>query len=150
MSPLLCLILFVGAAQSESPRTIVERMWSQYNNLVVRHDTDALADLYAEDARLMAPNADDVVGRQTIRLVLKTVFAQRVRPIDARFVPREVVHYNGVIYDQGDYIETVAPVGDPRRATDVYGRYFAVWAEQPDGAWKLARVMWAPKQQPAR
>ena len=145
---LLSFVLVACTVQSDSPPAIVARMWAQYAQFLIRHDVDALADLYTVDARLMEPNADDFVGREVIRLRLKIAFAQRVRTIDTRITPREVVGFNGLIYDQGDYIETLAPLGDSRRATDVYGRYVALWAEQTDGTWKLARMMVSAKKQP--
>jgi hypothetical protein len=55
---------------------------------------------------------------------------------------------NGIILDQGDFIQTMAPQGEPRRAVDFYGRYMAIWAEQPDASWKIARLMLSPKRQP--
>ena len=51
---------------------------------------------------------------------------------------------------QGDYIETKAPQNNPKGTFDVYGRYFAVWTQQADGAWKIARLMLSDKKQPAR
>jgi hypothetical protein len=43
----------------------------------------------------------------------------------------------------------MAPQGNPRGAFDIYGRYFAVWVQQKDATWKLARIMQSPKKQPA-
>jgi ketosteroid isomerase-like protein len=150
MSWLLAVMLFVGAAQSEAPAATVARMWARYASLVVSHDADALAEMFTTDARLMQPNVDDVVGRELIRRVLKTSFSQGLRRSDTRMMPRDVVGFNDLIYDQGDFIETVAPSGNPRRAADTYGRYFAVWAEQPDGSWQLARLMISLRKQPGR
>lgn len=148
---LLSLILLAGSVQqSDVTSPLVMRLWAQYKDRLMRHDAAALADLYAENARLMEAEADDIIGRQTIEARFERAFAQRVRPVDLRVTPREVVRFGGLIYDQGDSIQTLAPTGDPRRAYDVYGRYFAVWAEQSDGDWKLARLMVAPKQQPKR
>ena len=151
---LLSLILLAGAIQADPPNvpapTLVARLWAQYKERLMKHDAAALAELFADDARLMEANADDIVGRPTIEARLERAFAQRVRPVDLRVTPREVRRFSGFIYDQGDSIQTVAPTGDPRRAYDVYGRYFAVWAEQPDGQWKLSRLMLSPKEQPKR
>ena len=148
MTWLLELFLAVSP-QPANPAAAVTQFWAGYADRLSHQDVDGLANFFAPDARLMVPGIDDVVGRLAIHGLLKTTLAQRTRPIETRLMPREVAAYDGVIYDQGDYIETMAPIGDPRRAIDTYGRYFAVWSEQPDGSWKIARLMLAPKKQPA-
>jgi len=147
---LLSLILVAGFVQPDSTSTLVTGLWGQYREQLIRHDAEALAGLYTDNARLMEAGSDDVVGRVTIQARFERAFAQRVRPVDLRITPREVVRFGGVIFDQGDSIQTLAPLGDPKRAYDVYGRYFALWAEMPEGGWKLARLMVSPKQQPKR
>jgi uncharacterized protein (TIGR02246 family) len=150
MSWLLSLVLLAGAVQNDPPAAIVSRLWTQYADRMVRQDVDGLADLFTVDARFMEPNQDDLVGRATIRARIKAVVSQNSRTTDFRVTPREVLGgTDGFILDQGDYVQTVAPQGNPRRAADVYGRYFAIWSEQPDATWKLARLMLAPKRQPA-
>lgn len=149
MSWLLTLALVAGAAQVDAPQEIVTRMWAQYASRLVRQDVDGLADLFTDNGRLMEPNVDDLVGRSMIRARFKVAAEQRMRATDLRVVPREVSSFNGLIVDQGDYIQTLAPPGDPRRAVDYYGRYIAIWAEQPDSTWKIARLMLSPKRQPA-
>lgn len=149
MSWLLTLALVAGAAQVDAPQEIVTRMWAQYASRLVRQDVDGLADLFTDNGRLMEPNVDDLVGRSMIRARFKVAAEQRMRATDLRVVPREVSSFNGLIVDQGDYIQTLAPPGDPRRAVDYYGRYIAIWAEQPNSTWKIARLMLSPKRQPA-
>jgi uncharacterized protein (TIGR02246 family) len=148
MAWLLALLVLGGAQQTDSPAAIVASHWAQYADALSRHDVETLTNLYSLDARLMPPGGDDIIGRLAIRAAMVGTFAQRTRPIDVRMIPREVAGYDGVIYDQGDYIETIAPQDNPRRAVDVYNRYFAVWVQQPDGAWKIARMMLSQKQQP--
>lgn len=154
----LALFLLVGGSQqpgstpqqsSETPTVVVAQQWARFSDGYTRHDVDAIASLYTEDARLMISGIDDIVGRLGIKSLFTYAFAQRVRAIDMRMMPREVLGYDGIIFDQGDYIETRAQQNTPRSAFDVYGRYFTVWAQQPDGAWKIARMMLSPKQQPA-
>jgi uncharacterized protein (TIGR02246 family) len=146
---LLSLVLLAGAVQDEAPAVTVSRLWTQYADRMIRQDVDGLADLFTTDARLMEPNQDDLVGRALIRARIKAAATQATRTTDFRVMPREVIGSgNGFILDQGDYIQTIAPSGVARRAVDVYGRYFAIWAEQPDSTWKLARLMLSPKRQP--
>ena len=148
---LLALLVLVGGGQlTESPETIVAQRWAQYTDWVSHRDVESLVTFFGEGARLMEPGADDIVGRVAIRSVMIAAFAQRVRTVDIRMMPREVTGYDGVIYDQGSYVETLAPQDNPKRAFDIYGRYFAVWVQQPDGAWKLARLMRSQKKQPSR
>ena len=151
-SMLLALALFAlaGGQPADPPTVIVSREWTQYSALIGHHDVEALTNLYTPDARVMESGLDDVVGRAAIHDLLIYAFAQRFRPVDIHMMPREVFGYEGVIYDLGDYIETLAPQSNPRGAYDVYGRYFAVWAQQVDGSWKIARIMHAPKKQPSR
>ena len=148
---LLALLFLVGGAQqTESPETIVARHWAQYSGLVSQRNVESLANLFGDDARLMEPGIDDIIGRPAIRALMVTAFAQRVRTVDVRMMPREVAGYDGVIYDSGNYVETKAAQDNPRQAYDVYGRYSAVWAQQADGTWKIARIMRSPRKQPGR
>jgi ketosteroid isomerase-like protein len=142
---LLALLVFV-AQPADNPSALVARQWMQYSAWLTNRDTESLANLYTPDARVMESGFDDIVGRAAIRKVLTDVFAQRVRPVDLRVMPRETAGYDGVIYDMGDYVQTLAPQGNPRGAYDIYGRYFAVWVQQADTTWKIARIMRAPKK----
>jgi ketosteroid isomerase-like protein len=145
MSWLLALLVFF-AQPADNPSALVSRQWMQYSTWLTNRDTESLANLYTPDARVMESGFDDIVGRAAIRKVLTDILAQRVRPVDLRVMPRETAGYDGVIYDLGDYVQTLAPQGNPRGAYDVYGRYFAVWVQQADTTWKIARIMRAPKK----
>lgn len=145
MSWLLALLVFF-AQPADNPSGLVARQWTQYSAWLTSRDTESLVNLYTPDARVMESGLDDIVGRPAIRKVLTDVFAQRVRPVDLRVMPRETAGYDGVIYDMGDYVQTLAPQGNPRGAYDIYGRYFAVWVQQADTTWKIARLMRAPKK----
>lgn len=148
---LLALSVLVGIQQTDNPVAIVAQQWAQYADWIAHRDVEKIANLYGTDARLMEPGNDDIVGRIAIHSLITSAFSQRVRTVDVKMIPREVVGYDGIIYDQGDYIETMAPQDNPRRAYDIYGRYFAVWAQQPDGTWKIARMMRSTKKpRPAR
>ena len=96
----------------------------------------------------MEPGIDDIVGRPGIRSAMAAAFAQRIRTVDVRVMPREVAGFEGVIYDHGSYVQTIAPQDDAKRAFDIYGRYFAVWVQQPEGSWKIARLMRSMTKQP--
>jgi len=145
MSWLLALLVFF-AQPADNPSGLVARQWTQYSAWLTSRDTESLVNLYTPDARIMEAGLDDIVGRAAIRKVLTDVFAQRVRPVDLRVMPRETAGYEGIIYDMGDYVQTLAPQGNPRGAYDIYGRYFAVWVQQADTTWKIARLMRAPKK----
>ena len=148
---LLALLILVGGGQpTESPATIVARQWAQYADWISHRDIESIANLFGEDARLMESGIDDIVGRQAIRSAMTFAVAQRVRTVDVRMMPSEVAGYDGVIYDYGNYVQTMAPQDNPRGAFDIYGRYFAVWAQQTNGTWKIARFMRSPKKQPSR
>ena len=146
---MLLALAFVTGQQTDTPQALVTRLWQQYSSKVVQRDVDAVADFYTADARLMEAGADDVLGRIAIRALLKGSFAERTRILDSHVTPREVIAYDGIMFDSGDYIQTAGALSEPRHAVDRYGRYFAVWSQQPDGGWKIARLFAAPKKQPA-
>ncbi len=150
MHLVLALTLLAGQLPPENPTAVVTALWADYADRLSHGDTEAMASFYAPDSRLMIAGADDIVGQAAVRAAIRATFGQRTRPVDTRLTPREVTGYDGVIYDRGDYIETLAAQGQPRSAVDVYGRYFAVWAQQADGSWKIARLMFSPKKQPTR
>ena len=115
MSLLLALLVLVGAAQPvENPSAIVARHWAQYSGWVTIRDVESLTNLFAPQARVMQSGLDDIIGPEAIRSLFTAAFAQRVRPVDVRMMPREVNAYEGVIYELGDYVQTMAPQDNPR------------------------------------
>ena len=93
-----------------------------------------MADLFTADAVLMPPNAPPATGKRAIQAHYQAVFDQGTA---AGEVSSEEIE----AFDHGSYTIkiTLKAGGDP---IEDQGKYLAIDKRQPDGAWKIARVIW--------
>ena len=91
-------------------------------------DLEALGNLYAEDARLMAPNAVTTVGRDNVR----TAFAGMVEAgISADLTIVEIIASGDLGVKIGTYVLTAGET-----QVDV-GKFIETWALGDDGEWQM-------------
>lgn len=137
---LLALGLFVLAMALPAPAKAdwfankVNDALARYTELFNAGDAAGLAELYAEDAQLMAPHAAAVEGREAIRKFWEGVFGMG----KASFALTTLEAFNnGTLgYSLGGYTLSIAPAeGD---AMTDEGKYVIVWKRGPGGAWQLA------------
>ena len=104
------------------------------------NSADALGALVTEDAVLMPPHEQPVVGRQAIIEWFAGVVRQaRTTGVD---VPqREVIIAGDMAIERGSFVWKVAPV-DGGAEIENRGSFLAVWQRQPNGPWVLMRNIW--------
>ena len=117
-------------------RRAIEESHAAYSEAVSRGDAAALAATFAEDAIVLAPNAEAVAGRASIRAAI----AAMLPPAGAeyRLTLDEVAVFGEVALDRGRYVLTMQ-VGD--QVVVDRGKYMALWRRQPDGSWLVFRDM---------
>lgn len=111
----------------------IPRIKDQWAELVAARDADAIGQLYAEDAVLMAPNETAVVGREAIT---ERWMRQLTLPDLAFTLMTEqlvVSASNDLAYDRGTYDFAATLPSGP--ITDT-GKYVIVW-QKVDGDWKV-------------
>ncbi len=103
-------------------------------------DAAAAAAIYADDATLLAPDADVVRGRSAIERFWRTGVETGIEQVE--LVVLELQQRGEVAFEVGRYAlflapESGAPVIDR-------GRYLVVHRVEPDGRWRRAAEMFSP------
>jgi uncharacterized protein (TIGR02246 family) len=92
-------------------------------------DPDALASLYHEDARFLAPGMEPVEGNQAIRTAFQQLMDMGIRSVDIE--PIEVRAAGEIIVEYGRYTLGIQPEGG-ELMSDV-GKYVVVHETRDDG-----------------
>ena len=103
-------------------------------------DAAATAAIYADDATLLAPDADVVRGRTAIERFWRTGVETGIELVE--LVVLELQRRGDVAFEVGEYAmhlapESGAPIVDR-------GRYLVVHRVEPDGHWLRAAEMFSP------
>jgi uncharacterized protein (TIGR02246 family) len=104
-----------------------------------RADVDALAELFCEDAVLMAPNETTLYGRSEIREWWEEYF-ENFRITTLAITEREVTMLGGWAIERFSYTIAITPVAGGERIRDD-SRWFSVWRLDTDGAWRVYNAM---------
>ena len=101
-------------------------------------DAAVASDVYTRDARLVAPSAGILDGRDAIEAFWRAGIEVGVSRAD--FEPLELRRHDAVAYELGRYELALAGVG----AVADRGKYVLVHERQEDGSWRRALEMLAP------
>lgn len=104
-------------------------------------DWDALAALYTEEAVVMPPNLEQVIGRIAIRNLFSALTVS-----DFQLKPIEVDGCGDLMFARGTYTWTVR-IGEGEPAKD-HGKWLTIWRKQADGTWLLSQDIWNSDQTP--
>ena len=113
---------------------------------VAKKDAAAVAELYAEDGRLMPPNAEAAVGRRAVEETWGQLF--KLPGFSLTFEPHhiEVAEAGDMAYDVGTYSLSLTPGGGAGRVQD-RGKYLVVW-QKVGGDWKVKADMFNSNSAP--
>ena len=108
-------------------------------------DAAAAAEIYADDATLLAPAADVLYGRSAIERFWRTGVETGIAGVE--LVVLELRRRGDVAFEIGEYALHVSPeAGTPLVDR---GRYLIVHRIDPDGRWRRAAEMFSPDRLPA-
>lgn len=137
---LACLVVLPACeprspAGDQTPEEAAERIREldrRWVSLVERGDAEAIAELYAADARVMPPGSETVTGREAIA----NFWGETVQLPSLTFAPDTIVVSRSVdlAYDVGR-AEVVMPAGEGAMRT-IRGKYVVVWEKREDD-WKV-------------
>jgi ketosteroid isomerase-like protein len=143
---LLLTLMLVGvlpALGQEDQATIKATLDHRYKEWIAaanKKDAGALTNFFDDNAVLMPPREEPVLGKGAIGEWYKKLVA------DPQFVPFTETLASNSFYLAGDTaIDTTAFDGvATREGKDIHfhGKNLIVWKKQKDGSWKIFRYMW--------
>jgi len=105
-----------------------------------RGDAEAVAAVYADNARLLAPSADLVRGRAGIEAFWRAGIESGITHVELESL--ELERHEAIAHEIGRYtLRLESPGGD---AAIDHGTYLLVHARQADGSWRRVVEMFSP------
>ena len=132
-----------AVAAPSSDLQAIQKLHQQDIDATLRHDPQALADLFTDDAVLLEPGAPAVIGKPAILADNKKDTMQHP---DAK-----VVSYKPEVKDlqvadgwafEWDTFEASYKESEKAEVKTFRAKALRILKKQPDGSWKFARVMW--------
>jgi uncharacterized protein (TIGR02246 family) len=134
-STLFVLLIAAGCQQGPAPvdPSVITSRSAAWEEALNAGDVDALAELYAADARLMPPNAEAMTGREAVRAsfgpMIDAGLSADLESIETRVIGD--IGYNVGVYTLSsgdDVVDT--------------GKYLETWALGDDGIWRYTNDIW--------
>jgi uncharacterized protein (TIGR02246 family) len=116
-------------------RPLVAQASAAYAESVQRGDVSKIGATFTEDAAMMMPSLEPVIGRQQIERLLAQALngATGIRYI---LTPDEILVFGDGAVERGRYSLNMTTNGQPFADR---GKYVQVWRRLSDGTWKLAQ-----------
>jgi uncharacterized protein (TIGR02246 family) len=132
------LIGLTVPAAAEDVRHAVEQANARMIAAFKAGDAAAIANLYAEDAKMLPPDASEVAGRQQIQELWQSWIDAGLK--DLTLDVSEVEASGDLAYEIGDF-SLQAPDDNDTMVTTT-GNYLVVWKHGSDGTWRLQVDTW--------
>ena len=129
----VALLSFAGTARAEDVRPAVDAGNRAFIAAFLRGDSKAVADLYTEDAQVIAPGAPIAQGRAAIASAWQKSIDAGVKDLS---LATDDLESSGDLASETGRVRIVAKDGTATEA-----RYVVVW-KRTNGAWKLHRDIW--------
>jgi uncharacterized protein (TIGR02246 family) len=108
-------------------------------------DANAASTVYADDAKMLAPSAELLRGREAIEAFWNAGVEAGLSAVELDLL--ELERDDGLAYEIGRYTLTVDAAGE---GVIDRGKYVLVHRRQADGTWLRAVEMFSPDTPPAR
>jgi ketosteroid isomerase-like protein len=126
-------------------RSTLDELVARWVDAFNRDDIDTLANIYAENAKVMPPGLEMMTGRSAAHQFWTTAKQQMgVRNPILKTIDLE--SEGNLAYETGSYELSIQPEG--REPMVDVGKYLVVWKRQDDGSWKMAADIWNSNQAP--
>ncbi len=142
------LVIAVGcSSKPEAPpdnsaaaAAAVQKADADWSAAAQAHNADTWVAFYADDAVVLAPNAQMATTKDDIRKTITDLLALPGLSVSWQTAKAEASRSGDLAYTYGTYILTTNGAnGVP--STD-HGKYSAVWKKQADGNWKCIVDIW--------
>jgi ketosteroid isomerase-like protein len=124
----------VAAFDLAATRRVVEEKNRRFTEAHVTGDSVAMVDIFTQDARVLPPDSDPVIGRPAIEALTSQYLTFGI----TEFREETTAFYGGedLLIDEGTYIMVYG--ADSTRES---GKYLNVWKKE-GGEWKVYSNMW--------
>jgi uncharacterized protein (TIGR02246 family) len=129
--------LSLPAAAAGDVRHAVEQANAKLVDAFKARDSAAIAKLYAENAKMLPPDASEVAGRQDIQQLWQGWIDGGLK--DLTLDTSEVEASGDLAYEIGDF--SLQAPADDAMAT-ITGNYLVVWKHGADDQWRLQVDTW--------
>jgi ketosteroid isomerase-like protein len=124
--------------EAEVKQAITERM-NAYQKITLNGDLEGMRSYWTPDIRFLEPGMD-LSGDEWSSFLREFVEGGKVFSWD--WEPIEIFVHGDVAYQIARYHESFQPPGG--EPTEVHNNFFAKWERDPDGMWKISRVVAGP------
>jgi uncharacterized protein (TIGR02246 family) len=144
---LLLVVWVIGlttAAAAEDVRQAIEQVNARFVEAFKAGDAATIASLYTETARILPPDATEVVGREAIQMLWQGAIDDGVKDLTLKAI--DVEAYGDLAYEVGSFSIQVPAENDAMATAG--GNYLVIWKRGADGSWRLHIDTWndAPRQ----
>ena len=116
-------------------RRLIERKNEQFTRAHVMGNRATIDAMFTDDAKVLPPNADPVIGRVAIDKLTAEFIAYGITEFHERTT--DFYGTGELLVDQGDYVMVYGPDKTVER-----GKYLNVW-KRVDGEWKIYSNIWS-------
>ncbi|MDA2924020.1 DUF4440 domain-containing protein [Acidobacteria bacterium AH-259-L09] len=127
------------ATTREADVEAINKLAEEYTVAFNAGDSATIVGLFANDGVLMPPDAPVRAGNQAIESWYQTRFDQFT--IEQSISPEETEVAGDWGFGRGTYKSKFTPK-DAGEAIDIEGKYIAILGRQPNGSWKITRLIW--------
>lgn len=133
----------IAQNEAEAKQAITDRL-NAYENVAVNNDLEGQLSYWTPDIRFMEPGMD--LSGDEWSSYLREFQESGGKVLSWGWDPIEIFVHGDVAYQIARYHESFQiPGGEPIEA---HNNYFARWERQPDGVWRLSRVVAGPIDAP--
>jgi ketosteroid isomerase-like protein len=122
----------------EKVRRAIENGNRTFGEGIRKGDAASVGALYTEDAMLMPPNFEMIIGRSNTQDFWGGAIKMGVK--DAVLTTVELTELGNLVHEVGNYALKIQPEG--QAAFEDKGKYVVLWKKMPDGTLKLHRDIW--------
>ena len=123
----------------------IEAAMQRYTRFTRTGPPDSSAALFTGDGELLEPGMRPLRGPEAIRTFLAPLW-HAVTVTKAVTTTDAIEVHGDVAYLWGTYDQVVAVQNQP--PADYHGRLVAEWRREPDGAWRIRRLLVQPSPRP--
>jgi len=122
---------------SETKESIINqnKMYEKFYN---SGEVEDLVMLHTQDAVIMPPNVDFMVGRDAISKSLTDEIGSGA--CDIQFIDRDIRFFGNFAFNEGTYSLNIK--SNDKIIDNDYGKYLVIWEKQSDGKWLMLKDIW--------